>query len=295
VTVVTPIGFTIESEESFVTVISEETITVDFALECESNPPTPRKTAFWKHQLGVALRGHGHFDIDGLTLCDYLDQIDTHFNNHRMNPVVVYEPPPSDECDDKLQVAKDLFNLRGMLTEFDKARSQFMALLFNVASGKLNLWDPISEDGVKVSKAITYIDILLQDGDDSNDMLARKLARDINWGKLIDAGVIPEDLPDIQYTPRNLEWDLAQNYPNPFNPSTTIRYEIKEATRVKLRVYDVAGRLVRTLVDESRKPDRYKAVWNGTNNRGQSVATGVYFYRLEAGSFVSTKKMVLLK
>ena len=295
VSVVTPLGFTIASEESLVTITPEETTTVDFVLVCEANPPAPRKTAFWKHQLGIALLGHGHYDVDGPTLCGYLDQIVTHFNNHRMNPVVVYNPPPSGECDDKLQIAKDLFNLKGNLTEFDKARSQFMALLFNVASGKLNLWEIISVDNVKVSKAITYIDILLQDGDESNDQFARKLARDINHGILIGPGIVPEDLPDIQYAPENLEWDLAQNYPNPFNPVTTIRYEIKEATHVKLNVYDVAGRLVRTLVDETRKPDRYKAVWNGTNARGQNVATGVYFYRLEAGSFVSTKKMVLLK
>jgi hypothetical protein len=295
VSVVTPLGFTIASEESLVTVIPEESTTVDFILGCQANPPAPRKTAFWKHQLGVALRGYGFSDIDGPTMCGYLDQIVMHFNANRMNPVVVYEPPPSGECDDKLQVAKDLFNLKGKLTEFDKARSQFMALLFNVASGKLNLWDPISVDNVKVSKAVTFIDILLQDGDESNDMMARKIARDINHGVLIGAGLVPASLPDIQYAPSNFKWDLAQNYPNPFNPTTTIRYEVKDAVHVQLKIYDVAGRLVRTLVDETRKPDRYKIVWNGVNDRGGNVATGVYFYRLEAGSFVSTKKMVLLK
>jgi hypothetical protein len=60
-------------------------------------------------------------------------------------------------------------------------------------------------------------------------------------------------------------------------------------------VYDVAGRLVATLVDGVHKPDRYKVVWTGLNNTGQEVATGVYFYRLEAGSFVKTRKLVLLK
>jgi len=175
------------------------------------------------------------------------------------------------------------------------ARQELMALLFNVAGVKLGLHTVISEDGTKVSKAITYVDILIDDGDGSNDELAMKIAKDINKGKLVGAGVIPNELPDIAYAPKNLKFDLAQNYPNPFNPSTTIRYEVAKTVHVRLKIYDVAGRLVRTLVDDKRKPDRYKAVWNGRNERGLNVATGVYFYRLEAGSYVKTRKMMLLK
>jgi hypothetical protein len=170
-----------------------------------------------------------------------------------------------------------------------------MALLFNVASAKLGLSTVISEDGVKVSNAITYVDMLIDDEDPANDERAMKVAKDINKGKLVRAGVIPGDVPDIAYAPEKLKFDLAQNFPNPFNPSTTIRYEIASPVHVRLMIYDVAGRLVRTLVDDERKPERYKVVWNGKNNRGQDVATGVYFYRLEAGSYVKTRKMLLLK
>ena len=77
--------------------------------------------------------------------------------------------------------------------------------------------------------------------------------------------------------------------------STTIAFSIKDAKHVQLRIYDVRGALVKTLVDERRKPNNYKERWNGKNNRGQSVASGVYFYRLEAGDFTATKKMVLLR
>jgi hypothetical protein len=89
---------------------------------------------------------------------------------------------------------------------------------------------------------------------------------------------------------------LAQNYPNPFNPTTTIKYTIKEQAHVSLRVYNVAGQLVRTLVDEVQKPDAVAPItWNGMNNAGQQVSSGVYFYKLVTKNFTQTKKMVLLK
>jgi len=89
---------------------------------------------------------------------------------------------------------------------------------------------------------------------------------------------------------------LAQNYPNPFNPSTTIAFEVRNRTRVTLRIYNVAGQRVRTLIDDVRAPGVTHTVeWDGRNTHGQAVATGVYFYRIATRGFVSTRKMVLLK
>jgi hypothetical protein len=92
-----------------------------------------------------------------------------------------------------------------------------------------------------------------------------------------------------------LKFSLEQNHPNPFNPSTKIAYSIPADGHVELMVYDVAGRLVRTLVDEPRRANRYTAVWDGKDNRGTAVASGVYFYRIQAGKYRATKKMVVLK
>jgi DNA-binding beta-propeller fold protein YncE len=89
--------------------------------------------------------------------------------------------------------------------------------------------------------------------------------------------------------------DLAQNVPNPFNPVTTIKFSIASDQQVRLVIYDVAGRRVRTLIDERRRADIYKVTWDGRNDHGQRVASGVYFYRLNAGKFTKTKKMMLLK
>lgn len=89
---------------------------------------------------------------------------------------------------------------------------------------------------------------------------------------------------------------LAQNIPNPFNPVTTIRYDVTfGGADVTIVVFDVAGRRVRTLVDERRPAGVFSVAWNGEDDRGQRVASGVYFYRMRAGAFVDTKKMVLLK
>ncbi len=91
------------------------------------------------------------------------------------------------------------------------------------------------------------------------------------------------------------EYSLGQNYPNPFNPITTIRFDLPAAGHVVLEVYNVLGQKVKTLVDEHRTAGFHTAEWNGTDNRGVAVASGVYFYRMEAGNFSSYRKMLLLK
>ena len=92
------------------------------------------------------------------------------------------------------------------------------------------------------------------------------------------------------------QYSLSQNYPNPFNPTTSIMFTVRERTPVTLRIYNAAGQLVRTLVGDTRAPGVVHTVeWNGRNNAGQSVSSGVYFYRLVTKGFTETRKMVLLK
>ena len=89
---------------------------------------------------------------------------------------------------------------------------------------------------------------------------------------------------------------LLQNHPNPFNPLTTITFEISRQTTVNLRVFDLSGRLVRVLLgDEVIAPGRHETVWDGRDKGGRKVASGTYFYRLEAGGVSETKRMTLLK
>jgi len=88
---------------------------------------------------------------------------------------------------------------------------------------------------------------------------------------------------------------LAQNFPNPFNPTTRIAFGLNRQGSASLRVYDAAGRLVRTLMDRDLKAGRYEVAWNGADGAGHKVASGLYFYRLSAGGLMETRKMILLR
>jgi hypothetical protein len=88
---------------------------------------------------------------------------------------------------------------------------------------------------------------------------------------------------------------LEQNHPNPFNPATTIEYSTPAAGPVRLNIYDVSGRLVKTLVDEETPAGPHKQTWNGRNNAGSVVSAGVYFARLEFQGKQLSRKLILLK
>lgn len=94
-------------------------------------------------------------------------------------------------------------------------------------------------------------------------------------------------------------FELGQNYPNPFNPETTIQYAIPShvsgPVRVTLRIYNLQGQLVRTLVDEQKSPGQYRVVWDGKNDLGARIATGMYLYTITVGDFKATKRMTILK
>ena len=90
-------------------------------------------------------------------------------------------------------------------------------------------------------------------------------------------------------------FNLSANWPNPFNPETSLRYALPEAAQVKLEVYDMLGQKVRTLVNGLQNVGQYTVQWDARNDLGHSVASGLYFYRIEAGNFVQTRKMTLLR
>ncbi len=94
---------------------------------------------------------------------------------------------------------------------------------------------------------------------------------------------------------RQLTNALSQNYPNPFNPKTTIAFSLREQGQVSLNIYDVKGRLVRTLVDRRLDANLHRVEWDGLGNNGSPVSSGMYFYRIKAGDFTQTRKMLLLK
>ena len=137
---------------------------------------------------------------------------------------------------------------------------------------------------------------------------------DTTMSPCIDAGS-PESLPDPDGTivdigafyfdqnqqgvedisilkPSNI---LYQNYPNPFNPETTISYQLPENSEVELAIYNLKGQKVKTLVNELLPAGQHSVVWDGKDDNGKSVSSGIYFYKLKTGNFEKTKKMILMK
>jgi hypothetical protein len=176
-------------------------------------------------------------------------------------------------------------------------------------------------DGVLFNRITTFMDIKYYEARDSTDTLGldryvATLARGFGLvlqggGDMFDTyyirgsvinGILYGDTARIvtsvsddfaEGLPRNLQ--LYQNYPNPFNPSTHIRFQLHQQGLVKLAIYDLLGREVRQLVDEEKQSGEYVAVWDGRDDRGQSVSSGIYLYRFVAGNTILTRKMVHLK
>ncbi len=141
----------------------------------------------------------------------------------------------------------------------------------------------------------------------TDSMQIRFVASDFGGGSLVEACIddveilalgsvtgindLENSLPDA--------FELSQNFPNPFNPSTTIRYAVSTNAQVVIKIYNLLGQEVRTLVSGNKAAGRYAVEWNGTSNTGAQVASGIYLYRMEAVSgndrFVQTNKLMLLK
>jgi hypothetical protein len=107
---------------------------------------------------------------------------------------------------------------------------------------------------------------------------------------VIQKWLIPELTHVEDVSLKNYDYELYQNYPNPFNPTTTIRFTIPHRSNVTLKVYDMLGKEIATLVDEDKEPGGYSV-----NFDASGLPSGVYFYRIRAGEFNQTKKMVLMK
>ena len=97
----------------------------------------------------------------------------------------------------------------------------------------------------------------------------------------------PVQIPEIT--------SLQGNFPNPFNPETTIRFGLKEAGKIKLDIYNTKGQHIRTLVNDDLKAGYHNTVWNGTDDNGKPVSSGMYLYRMQATGVNQTRKMMLMK
>lgn len=160
---------------------------------------------------------------------------------------------------------------------------------------KIGQYTVVTDDGRDVGDVIQFVSDLIIDGDDTNDELAKDLAESVNNQQMIAAGIVPEGniLFKTGEGTNNIEittYELFDNYPNPFNPATTIKYQTPNAGFVTLKVYDVLGNEVTTLVNERKEEGRYQITFDAS-----SLSSGVYIYQMRINDFIDTKKMILMK
>ena len=171
------------------------------------------------------------------------------------------------------------------------------SVYFSAGSGQWLSIDPAS--GVVAADASTDImlnvdassldagnyngEIFIISNDPDNGYVTIPLSVTVNGMSSEDDALLPE------------EFALHQNYPNPFNPVTTLRYDLPENSMVSIKVYDMLGREVRTLVNQVQDAGFKSIIWDATNDYGKSISAGIYLYQIQAGDFIQTEKMVLLK
>ncbi|MCK4696587.1 MAG: chitobiase/beta-hexosaminidase C-terminal domain-containing protein, partial [Candidatus Cloacimonetes bacterium] len=105
-------------------------------------------------------------------------------------------------------------------------------------------------------------------------------------------GIIITNIEDVEFQPKLFQFF---NFPNPFNPETTIHYQLPEDSDVELIIYNIKGQLVKTLIDDLHNAGEYSVIWNGNDHTDKPVSSGIYLYKLKAGRYTSTKKMILLR
>ncbi len=118
--------------------------------------------------------------------------------------------------------------------------------------------------------------------------------------RVIDISKIYFELSPVNVDERKMpniagSFKLRPNYPNPFNPSTIISYDIPKAGKVEIRIYDISGKLIRTIVNQSQAAGLHKAHWDGRNEAGKKAASGIFVYTVKFGKICLSKKMILLK
>jgi hypothetical protein len=292
ITILPPLGYTAATEEIHVTVSSGQTVNANFNLGCQQIAASPKTIGYWKHQVAVALGGNGQFQVDPTTLCRYLDMVESHFNNNALNQVIIYQPLAGATCEQKFETAKVILNLTGSVAMIDRARQQLMALLLNVASGYISQTAAISSDGATVTQAITYSDNLIDAGG-ANVERAKTIADTINNGQQVPAGMIPLGTQKIAYALQRNRIQFRAT-PNIGTQEWTFRFVAEKPGEATIRVYDLAGRRIATVLDQTIGAGSHSVRWDGRADWGERLASGLYLARLSTASGAATVKLLHL-
>lgn len=330
VSIATPLGYLAPVEDIAVTVMTGPNPGIDFALECLTGDSDPRSRGYWKHQVARIIRNIEHnqskpTDFTPEEMMGFLGLIEEHFADNPVNQVTLYEAPDATTMVDSLRALRKI--LAAKKHDFPepekrvrKAKGHLMAILANVVSGKIAQFGEISQDGATVSQAITYawhgltgeIICSTEEEDEDEDSepescrclhkRIEKILKRINHGKIVKAGLIPLDTPnisyeepDVPYAPISPVTAFSGVAPSPFKESSTVRFQLAEAAPVVVRIHSASGRLVRELIREQMPAGYHRVAWNGRDDHGRPVAQGVYYISLVTKNYRGTKRVVVLR
>jgi len=293
--IVVPLGYGLDPLDvnpALVTVIPDETTIADFHLQEVSLSNTARGRYYWKKQFALHIYGYGWLAQETeAELITYIERVHQYYTPH----FNIFQDLTT------FRDWKDVLRFRWRPSKrLERAKAQVAALILNFTSMKISQNEIVTYDNRTAGDVLTYCSVLINDPNATNHelRLAKRLARKVNWHQMIGAGKVPDGGVLYKGLMENIDWSfgsptdytLSQNYPNPFNPSTTIQYQIPQSGNVTIKVYDVLGNQVASLVDEMKQQGNYQVSFDAS-----ALSSGIYLYHLIANDFVETKKMILLK
>jgi len=193
-----------------------------------------------------------------------------------------------------LDYDSDMFAFEG-ITEgniFDARSETFPTIGANTVGLTNAPYESVSFSGDGVLAEVSFR--ALKDGSFTPDVLGIREATFVN-SSFMKENVVMNDQTTVVGNDAPATFELKQNFPNPFNPTTTIGFSVPDNGHVRLKIYDILGRHVRTLVDGTYPAGNYNVMWDATDQNGNAVSAGVYFYTIQAGNHHATKRMLLLK
>ncbi len=286
VEIVTPLGFSADEEMKDVMIpYCSNDETVNFTLTAVPILNAARGKGYWKNQFDFYIRHKGNAQEAWADLKSYIAAIGTHYIPHFTD---IFDE------DTTAQYWSDILSYGGP-NMYLKAKAHLATLILNMASLKISQTEIVTADGRDVADVITHASTIMSTPGSTNAQLelAKDIAEAASNQVIIAAGKVPDY--NILYktgASDNLptKYTLYSNYPNPFNPTTVIRYAIPTDGFVTLKVYDLLGREIASLVNEKLEQGIYSV-----NFDASKLSSGVYIYKMQVNNFTATKKMILIR
>jgi len=271
-----------------------------FLMDLAGTDFSPHTIGYWKHQCTVAAGGNGHPQVPPAQLAVYFQMIYDLFNDAPHFPIAGVSHHNNGPLTPQAALATFNAPNGGSAGMVNKTRKQLLALLLNVVSEYVYVWQDISTDDRVISQAITFAADMITPAAGSAISTAQSALDKINNGQVVPAGWIPDSYELIYYgSPQGAVIPAAtlpetplllDNYPNPFNPVTTVIFALPEAGEVTVAVYDLAGREVARLADGWREAGRHEITFDASG-----LASGLYLCRLTSGPHSGITRMILVK